>query len=232
MENAVTGGGLALDNRWQLLKPVLNILHEPIMPKLYLSENEIENANCFLIDSGIQFSRPLFMISVLGSSVHKTYPLQYMADLLDVIVRITNGQILFNYIPNQVSEAKELYDNCKPETQKHIYFEVFGKNLRSFMAITKHCNALIGNEGGAVNMAKALNIPTFTIFSPWILKEAWNMFENQTTHISVHLKDYQPKLYEGIAHPKKLKKQALRLYGKFKPEFIYEPLKTFLRQFS
>jgi heptosyltransferase-2 len=57
---------------------------------------------------------------------------------------------------------------CKPATQKNVFFEVFGKSLREFMAITSHCDALIGNEGGAVNMAKALDIPTFSIFSPQI----------------------------------------------------------------
>ena len=59
-----------------------------------------------------------------------------------------------------------------PSAQKQIYFDVFGETLRDFLAITYHCDALIGNEGGAINMAKALNVPTFTIFSPWIKKEA------------------------------------------------------------
>ena len=91
---------------------------------------------------------------------------------------------------------------------------------------------MIGNEGGAVNMAKALNIPTFTIFSPWIFKEAWNMFENDTTNVSLHLKDFKPDLYEGVEHPKLLKKEALHLYDQFNPELLIEPLKKYLIQFS
>ena len=96
----------------------------------------------------------------------------------------------------QELKAKTVYNFCRKETQQYIHFEVFGKSLREFLAITYHCNALIGNEGGAINMAKALNIPTFTIFSPWIIKEAWNMFEDDKTHVSIHLKDVKPELYK------------------------------------
>ena len=33
------------------------------------------------------------------------------------------------------------------------------------------CVVIIGNDGGAINMAKALNKPSFIIFSPWIEKK-------------------------------------------------------------
>jgi len=98
--------------------------------------------------------------------------------------------------------------------------------------MTAHCNALIGNEGGAINMAKALQIPTFTLFSPWIKKEAWNMFDDGEKHVSVHLKDYKAHLYSGIKHPKKLKSKASELYLKFKPSFFETELKTFLKRLS
>ena len=83
-------------------------------------------------------------------------------------------------------DAFEIYNLCNKETQKHIKIDLIPGNLREFLAITKHCNALIGNEGGAVNMAKALDIPTFTIFSPWINKNDWNCFEDGKNNISVH----------------------------------------------
>ena len=136
------------------------------------------------------------MISVLGSGDSaRLIPWQQMAKIIDAVVDHTNGQILFNYIPKQIHEAKAVYNFCKAETKSKIFFDVFGKSLREFLCITHHCTALIGNEGGAVNMAKALNIPTFTIFSPWIKKEAWSMFEDGKSHVSVHLSDYQPQLF-------------------------------------
>ena len=47
-----------------------------------------------------------------------------------------------------------------------VHPEVYGQNLREFLALLSQMNYLVGNEGGAVNMAKALNIPTFTLFFP------------------------------------------------------------------
>lgn len=218
--------GLAIANRLQLLKP-LNIEATETKPKIYLTQNEIDNSKLFLIDNAIDFDKPLFMISVLGSGETKTYPFPFMANIIDTIVEETKGQLLFNYIPNQEAEAKEIFNLCKPETRKHILFDVFGKNLREFLAITKHCDALIGNEGGAINMAKALNLKTFAIFSPWIDKATWNLFEDDKTHVSVHLNDFKPGLFKNKT-PKVLKKEIVDLYKIFIPDLFNDQLINFL----
>lgn len=222
---ASTHLGLAIENRLQLLEP-LGIKQNAVTPKIFLSDQELITAKSFLENNGIDLNERLFMISVLGSGTNKTYPFDYMAEVIDTIVAQTNGQILFNYIPNQIAQAKVVFNLCKPETQKHIKFNVFGKSLHEFLAITKHCDAVIGNEGGAINMAKALHIKTFAIFSPWIDTATWGTFENNQ-HLNVHLKDYQPEFYTNKAD-KDLKKASLKLYKAFKPAFFLDKLKTFL----
>ena len=132
-----------------------------------------------------------------------------------------------NYIPKQVDEAKTVYNFCASETRKHIFFDVFGKGLREFLAITHHCTAMIGNEGGAVNMAKALSIPTFTVFSPWIIKEAWNMFEDGTQNVSIHLKDFNPDVVNNST-TKELKDNYKSLYEMIEPSLFFGELKRFL----
>lgn len=224
---AKTNAGLAIENRIQLLEPLVKELPQPIKPKIYLKAEEIEHSKNLLETSGIDLSKPLYMISVLGSGDNKTYPLPHMAKVIDAIVDQTQGQILFNYIPKQIHEAKTVYNFCKSETRTHIFFDVFGKSLREFLAITHHCTALIGNEGGAVNMAKALNIPTFTIFSPWIIKEAWNMFEDGKQNVSVHLKDFNPDVVNNSTS-KELKDNYKSLYEMIRPELFLETLKTFI----
>lgn len=213
---------LAIENRLKLLEPI-QISFKNISPKIYLKDIELESAKKYLENSKIQTNKPLFMISVLGSSAIKTYPAKYMAALLDSMVEINNeAQILFNYIPKQEKDAKEIYNNCQAETQKHIYFEVFGKSLREFLAITKQCDALIGNEGGANNMAKALNIPTFTIFSPYLNKANW-FGENETkNNVAIHLSDHVTYNIEAA------KQNPETYYLKLKPKFIKPQLKTFL----
>ncbi|WP_338733094.1 glycosyltransferase family 9 protein [Mangrovimonas cancribranchiae] len=230
-DKADTNAGLAIENRIQLLAPISKALSKEIVkPKIYLTNNEIVNSQKQLSDAGINLSHPVFMIGVLGSGNTKTYPLPHMAKVIDFIVEQTKGQILFNYIPKQYTEAKTIYNFCSSETKKHIYFDVFGKSLREFLAITNHCTALIGNEGGAINMAKALNIPTFSIFSPWIKKDAWSLFEDGKTNASIHLKDIKPELYDGKTM-KEMKKDVFALYDIFPPELITPKLELFLEQF-
>jgi heptosyltransferase-2 len=169
------------------------------------------------------------MISVLGSDETKTLPFKYMAKVLDQIVATKpESQLLFNYIPKQVEDANAIFNLCKLETQQHIRLDVFGSSLRDFICITSFCTALIGNEGGAVNMAKAVNVPTFTIFSPWIKKETWSLFENEATNVSVHLKDYLPEWFENKA-TKDLKAEYKRLYDMFNPKLYLQQLNAFLK---
>jgi len=211
----------AVEHRLQLLKP-LGIDFQVIKPKLYLQNSEIEDAIHLLNQNNIDLKQPIIMISAIGSSESKTYPLHYMAEVIDTIAENKSVQLLFNYIPNQKNTALELYNLCQPETQEKIFFDVYAKSLREFMALTNQCTALIGNEGGAINMAKALNIPTFTIFSPFILKNDWNMFENETTTISVHVSDYYPNL------PLKSSKKNSKIYELLKPELFNNSLLLFL----
>jgi hypothetical protein len=78
-------------------------------------------------------------------------------------------------------------------------------------------------------MAKALEKPSFIIFSPWIEKKIWATFEDGIHHLSVHLKDFRPDLFADKTE-KMLKKEALSLYEEFKPDFFSDTIKLFLNQ--
>ena len=224
----LTNAGTALENRLNLLSSLnKNDLQLDIKPHIFLTEKEIQNGKQILDDHNIDSLKKIFMIGALGSSSNKTYPFSFMAKVLDFIVEKTDATLLFNYMPSQKKEARAIFNLCKPETQQHIKIDVILGSIREFLSITYHCNALIGNEGGAINMAKALNIPTFTIFSTWIKKEAWNSFEDGTTNVSVHLKDFKPELY-GDKSPKEMKKEAFRLYEHYTPDLILPTLEGFL----
>ncbi|MFD2561590.1 glycosyltransferase family 9 protein [Aquimarina rubra] len=224
----VTNASIAIENRLRLVYPEDKITSNIIRPKIFLTEEEKNKAESYLKNNKITSEKPLIMISVLGSEIRKTLPFDYMAKVIDEIVETTNANILFNYIPSQENDAKAIYDLTTGNTQKQIHFNVFGKSLREFITILSHCDALIGNEGGAVNMAKALDKPTFTIFSPWIIKKDWNMFEDGAKHDSVHLYDFKPELY-GDKTPKEMKDKALELYKNFSTEFIIPSVRSYLQ---
>ena len=219
-----TEAGLAIENRMLLLKALSPDFETKKKPKIYLLKSEREAAVAVFQEAGVSKDLPLFMISILGSSCQKTYPPQYMAQILDHIVGHSQAQLLFNYIPKQREEAEELFLLCSEPTRKKIFFNVFGKDLREFLATTSHCDALIGNEGGAVNMAKALNIPTFAIFSPQISKKAWASYEGED-HIAVHLADFYPELF-----PRKKNQKSAADYQLMEPELLLSELNRFLKK--
>ncbi len=228
IDKPTTIAGLAVENRMQLLQPLSSEFPKAIKPKIYLDSSEINAASDKLSSGGINQNKMLIMISVLGSSAEKTYPKNYLAKLLDLIVEQSGAQLLFNYIPAQKSEALEIYNATAPKTQGLIYLNLFGKSLREFISLTYHCNALIGNEGGAVNMAKALDIPTFAIFSPPVNKEDWALYEDDKKHVSVHLKDYKPDLF-AQKKTSDLKRENKILYKEFTPDLMEEKIKGFLK---
>ncbi|KGO90118.1 glycosyltransferase family 9 protein [Flavobacterium suncheonense] len=220
--------GSAIAHRLQLAEALLNTKSTVTFPKIFLAEEEIFTAQKS-IEERLSPAIPKIMISVLGSGADKSLPSKQMAQTLDIIARQGEMELLFNFMPNQEHEAKAIYDLCLPETRQKIVFDFYTKGLRTFLAVLSQCDALIGNEGGAVNMAKALNIPTFTIFSPWINKSSWNMLSDDQNHVAVHLNDYNPEIYNG-EHPKKFKSQALELYKKITPDLYQAPLISFVKR--
>lgn len=218
----------AIVHRLLLAKEITKTETPPMFPHIYLSERE-KTVAAEKIRENIGFDKKLMMISVLGSNKRKSLPAMQMAKTLDFIAAHTDATLLFNFMPDQLDEAKNIYNFCKPETQAVIELDFYTKSLREFLAILSQCQVLIGNEGGAVNMAKALSIPTFTIFSPWINKVSWNMLTEQKNHEAVHIADYYPELYLDV-NPKQYKGKSTFLFQKLTLDLYSEKLKDFLAQ--
>ncbi|MCI4443188.1 MAG: glycosyltransferase family 9 protein [Lentimicrobium sp.] len=220
--------GFAIDNRLLLLKPLIKEKITDIKPKLFLTEAEKKEAEKTLKSYGIvNGNRPLIMINILGSEEFKTYPLDKMAKIIDFVVAKTDANIIFNYIPNQKNEALAVYNFCAEKTRKNIYFDLYCESLRKFLALLSLCDVLIGNEGGAVNMAKALEIPTFSLFSPSIDKETWQLFEDEKKHASIHLKDLKPDIYHQNSY-QFIRENTLKYYDEYPLNELLNKLETYL----
>lgn len=219
--------GLIIEQRLALLNPLHLDIELETFPRIYVTKEEDDFAISLFESHGIDQSKKTVMISIIGSSADKTYPLQYMSQLVDFIADKGDMNILFNYFPKQIEEAKTIYDGCKESTKQKIYFSVLGKNIREFIAIMKHCTMIIGNDGGAINMAKALEKPSFIIFSPWIDKKGWATFEDGINHVSLHLRAFKPDLFQDKT-AKTIKKETVSFYKEFTPFLIFPALDTFL----
>lgn len=219
---------LSISNRLMLLNPILVKNSYVTYPKLYLSPDELHKAKKMVENLKDTEDQKIIMIGILGSGPDKTYPPKYMAEVLDTIRKNCDAKLLFNYIPQQKKEVLEIYNLCSLETQDSIEIDFYASSLRDFIGILSQCNMLIGNEGGTVNMAKALDIPSFCFFSPFIVKGAWHG-KVYKDHESVHLSDYLPKLF-GDMNKREIKKNIGQLYQAFEPNLFKEVLLNFLKK--
>jgi ADP-heptose:LPS heptosyltransferase len=224
--------GLAIENRLLLLKPFIKTKITDVKPKIFLKDSEIFEAEALLKKHNINTKEnPLIMFGILGSEVYKTYPLDKMAKIIDFTVEKTNATIIFNYIPDQKDLALEIYNYCSEKTKKNIHFDLYCTNLRSFLALLSKCEMLIGNEGGAVNMAKALDIPTFSIFTPSVRKETWQLFENEAKHASIHLKDLKPEIYDQFTE-QEIKSNTFFYYDEYPLPLMLQKLETYFEEYK
>lgn len=224
----LTIAGNAIENRLRLIMSEEEIAKTDLKPSIYVTLKEQQQAIALLKQHNIDQSKPIIMMSVLGSSLNKSLPFDTMSKLIDLVAKETQATLLFNYIPDQKEEAYKIYNNTLPVTKDQIKIDVFGKSLREFICLLSICDALIGNEGGAVNMAKALEVPTFTIFSPWIKKEAWNMYEDGVKNLSTHLADFEPDIFKNKDSYKQFKPRAFELYHRLTPTYILPVLTKYL----
>lgn len=216
--------GKAIEDRVHLIELAGNF--EPIdyKPRLFLSENE-KNENWLQKYS----DKKVIMLGVLGSTPQKSMPYKYVAEIIDYITSNYDVYILFNYSPNQKSDALSIYDMCK--NKENIIIDIYAASIRDFIKLMNQCDVLVANEGGTVHIAKALNKPTFTVFSPYVNKSHWASFEDGVKHHSIHLLDKKPELFSSFTYEmrKQIEQNPEVFYLELTPEIIIPDLAIFLK---
>ena len=216
--------GKAIEDRIHLLNQAGNF--EPIdyEPKIFLSE--AEKKEDWL---GKYANKKVIVLGVLGSTPQKSMPYEYVAEMVDFIAGKFDVNILFNYAPHQKEEAMKIYKMC--QKKENIILDIYAPSIRDFIKLMAQCDALVSNEGGTVHIAKALNKPTFTIFSPYVNKDHWASFEDGKFHHSVHLLEMKPDLFDSFTFEerKKIEANPDELYKQLTPEMILPELDIFLK---
>ncbi|UOK41205.1 MULTISPECIES: glycosyltransferase family 9 protein [Flavobacterium] len=216
--------GKAIEDRIHLLNQVGDF--EPINyePKIFLSEAEKKEDLL-----GKYADKKVIVLGVLGSTPQKSMPYEYVAEMVDFISEKYDVNILFNYAPHQKVEAMKIYEMCK--NKSNIIVDIYAQSIRDFVKLMSQSTALVSNEGGTVHIAKALNKPTFTIFSPYVNKDHWASFEDGKFHHSVHLLEMKPDLFDSFTFEerKKIEKNPDELYKQLTPEMILPELDKFLQ---
>lgn len=217
----------ALEDRLKLLQPFCDDVSQlDYRFRLFLTDAEKEEGRELMQNAGLDLSRPTFMLGILGSSPSKSWSLLRMANLIQYIQENYNVNLLFNYIPKQQASVDLILKSLK--STRNIYPALMGKSVREYLKIMSQCDAYIGNEGGGVNMAKALDKKTFSIYSPHKFPEIWGCMENLPEHSSVHLRQLQPELY---IQPdlKAYEENAEMYYDLITEEFVAQQLGNFIQ---
>lgn len=221
-KKATLSCGRGIEDRVNLVHQVFPLAEPDYVPKIYLSEiekseNKLQN-----------ISGPVIMFGVLGSTPNKSMPYEYIVELIDFVTKNYKATILFNYAPHQKEEALKIYNACAHKEK--INMEIYEYSIRGFAVLMSQCDMLISNEGGSVHIAKAVNKPTFTIYSPYIDKDAWNSFEDEVFHQSIHLLEEVPDLFKSFTPEERrsIEKNPQELYKELKSEMILKKLKPYL----
>jgi heptosyltransferase-2 len=214
--------GKAIEDRVNIINSVFPIKAPDYVPKVFLTDEEKQYHKLNHLNG------PIIMLGVLGSTPQKSMPYDYVADVVNYITRTYKANILFNYAPHQKAEALKIYEQCIDKA--HIHLDLYEDSVRGFIKLMNKCDILVANEGGIVHMAKALNKATFTIYSPYILKDHWASFEDQIQHESIHLLEEKPNLFAtSRAQRKEIEKDPTQLYRELTPAMIIKRLDAFLK---
>ncbi|QIE58836.1 glycosyltransferase family 9 protein [Rasiella rasia] len=214
--------GKAIEDRIHMISSVFELKQPNYEPKIFLTENERQNKTVS------EVKKPIIMLGVLGSTPQKSMPYEFVAKLVDYITETYNITLLFNYAPHQKPEALKIYELCKHKEQ--INLDIYANSIRDFAVLMNKCDILVANEGGSVHIAKALQKPTFTIYSPYVNKEHWSSFEDKIFHESIHLLEEKPDLFSSftLEERRRIEENPDALYHQLTPELILGKLKPYL----
>lgn len=216
--------GKAIEDRIYLLQQVDTFTNIDYEPKIFLTEEEKQ----FEVPEKYQ-SKKIIMLGILGSTPQKSMPYNYIATIIDYIADTFDCYLLFNYAPHQKEEADKIYNLC--QNKSNIILDLYAPSIRDFAVLMNKCAVLVSNEGGTVHIAKAINKPTFTIFSPYVNKDHWASFEDGKKHTSIHLLEKKPDLFNQFTFEerKAIEKNPDYLYQELTPSMIIPDLEVFLK---
>jgi len=214
--------GKAIEDRINLITSVFPLENPDFEPKITLTAAEKAYPK---LD---QYKHPVLMLGILGSTPQKSMPYEYIAEIVDYLASNYKVHILFNYAPKQKAEADKIYALC--QHKESIILDIYEDSIRGFVRLMYACDLMVANEGGIVHIAKALNKPTFTIFSPYVNKDHWASFEDGKLHESIHLLEEKPDLFDTFTFEerKKIEENPHALYKQLTPEMIIPKLEKFL----
>lgn len=150
-----------LEYNLDMLK-VLGLEPQKILPKLYLSPNEKNEADIFLKKMGINSEDITVLIHPGSGGNTLNWPVEKFGELADRLMESYSVKVL---VSGRVDE-KILAEKMKSK-MKHSFLDLTGKtDLRLLSSIIEKSDLVICNSTGPMHIAASLGIPTVALFCP------------------------------------------------------------------
>lgn len=125
-----------------------------------------------MLDSGVNFNRPIFIFSVSAKYAHKRWRADYLQSVVEYCMSTYSAQIIL--YAGSLQERNDINDFHKSmDLHRHIHSDIKTPSLLSLAGIMTHCDMFVGNDGGPRHMSQALGLPSVGVFSPSALKSEW-----------------------------------------------------------
>jgi len=150
---------------------------KPIKPcytfNLKITDKEKLSFKQYLINQGVELSRPIMLANVTAKLAHKVWKTERMAWVLQQFMQhYPDYQIIFNYAPGQEEKnARNLYEMLGQP--KQVLIDVQAHSSRELVAMGCFMTLFFGNEGGARHIMQAVGCPSLAICAPENNKRVW-----------------------------------------------------------
>ena len=166
-------------------------------------------------EAGVNFNKIIIPLAINSRRESKVYPIDLMKELAKKILDEFDCQIILYYSPNEKEFAKKFHEDLNWD--KRIVSDINTKSIRELGALLSNCDIFVGNEGGPRHLAQAIDIPSFSIFSPGSSKRDWLSRDNKR-HEGIEPRDVLlDKTYDNLSYEEK--------YRLITPDIILEKVK-------
>ena len=161
-----------IDHNLLLLSPLGNMELDRQL-SLYITEQERTDFRQYMLQQGIDFSRPVMLVGVTAKLSEKTWNEERMTEVLRrFLSAYPEVQLIFNFAPGQETEnARRIYDALGQNG--NIFINIEAPSMRKLAAMAANSTLYFGNEGGARHIVQAMGRPSLVICSPGASKTTW-----------------------------------------------------------
>lgn len=136
---------------------------EGILPKIWLTDEELQKGRDFLAERGI--TGPLMTVSLGASRPTKRWNTPNFARVALKWCSLKGGSALVFAGPQEEELTREFFKQIDTSVIKQIHL-LEPRELREFAAIVAQSSIFVGNDSGPKHVAVALGVPTVTVIGP------------------------------------------------------------------